>query len=75
MVWGNIARFVLKSRLYLLILLAAATAFMGYQASKVQLSYEFTRAIPTDNPKYLAYENFKKKLRKIFNIKLIKLYQ
>jgi len=39
--WGSIARFVLKFRLFLLLILAAATAFMSYHASKVQMSYEF----------------------------------
>jgi predicted RND superfamily exporter protein len=33
---------------------------LGYQGSKVQLSYDFSRAIPTDHPKYLAYLDFKK---------------
>jgi predicted RND superfamily exporter protein len=33
---------------------------MGYQASKVQMSYDFSRAIPTDHPKYKAYLEFKK---------------
>jgi len=32
---------------------------MGWQASKVQLSYQFTGAIPTDNPKYKAYQEFR----------------
>jgi uncharacterized protein len=34
---------------------------MGYMASKVQLSYDFARAIPIDNPKYKDYQEFKKK--------------
>jgi predicted RND superfamily exporter protein len=34
---------------------------LGWQASKVKLSYEFSRAIPTDNPKYKEYEEFRKK--------------
>jgi hypothetical protein len=33
---------------------------MGYHASKVQMSYDFSRAIPTDHPKYKAYLEFKK---------------
>lgn len=33
---------------------------MGFQAAKVQLSYDSTGAIPTDNPKYLEYQEFKK---------------
>lgn len=44
-----------------MVFLVAATAFMGYQASKVQMSYEFSRAIPTDNIKYIEYQAFRKK--------------
>ncbi|HTN18627.1 MAG TPA: hypothetical protein VL092_13135, partial [Chitinophagaceae bacterium] len=33
---------------------------MGYKATKVQLSYDSTGAIPTDNPKYQEYQEFKK---------------
>ncbi len=39
--------------------LLAVTAIMGYFASKVQMSYEFSRSIPTDNPKYQQYLSFK----------------
>ena len=34
---------------------------MGWKASKVQLSYDFTRALPTDNHKYRDYQAFLKK--------------
>jgi predicted RND superfamily exporter protein len=57
--WEKIARFILRSRWMLLILLLALTGLMGYHASKVQMSYEFARAIPTDNPKYQAYQAFR----------------
>src|SRR5258708_12125580 len=59
--WESIARLVLKFRLYLLILLFFATAFMAYHATKVTLSYDSTRTIPTDNPKYLANQAFRQK--------------
>lgn len=59
--WRSLAHFILKYRLPLLILLAALTAGMIYEAKKVQLSYEFGKAIPIDNPKYIAYLEFKKK--------------
>ena len=59
--WGRIADFVLKYRLVLLIGMAALTVYAAMQASKVELSYEFTRAIPTDNAKYMAYQRFLKK--------------
>jgi uncharacterized protein len=59
--WYKLGQFILRFRLILLIILFAITAGMGYYASKVQLSYEFTRAIPTDNPKYQDFQAFKEK--------------
>ena len=59
--WKRIAVFILKYRLTLLLLMAAVVIYAAFQASKVELSYEYTRAIPTDNPKYQAYQNFLKK--------------
>jgi predicted RND superfamily exporter protein len=59
--WYRAGRFILQQRLFLLILLLAATLFMGWKASKVQLSYDFTRALPTDNPRFIDYMAFRKK--------------
>ena len=59
--WQRLATFVLKFRAPLLIILLVVTAVMGFYASKVKLSYEFARAIPTDNPKYKEYISFKQK--------------
>jgi uncharacterized protein len=59
--WQRLGNFVLKFRLPLLIILFAATGLMGYFASKVKLSYDFSKAIPTDNPKYKDYLAFKQK--------------
>jgi len=50
--WQRLGSFVIKFRVPLLILLFAITCVMGFYASKVKLSYEFSKAIPTDNPKY-----------------------
>ena len=41
-------------------LLLVLTGLMGYYASKVKLSYEFSKAIPTDNQKYKDYQLFRK---------------
>lgn len=51
----------MQNRVVLLALVLAATAFMAWQASQVQLSYEFSKAIPTNNEKYLEYQAFKAK--------------
>jgi uncharacterized protein len=69
--WERIALFVLRFRVPLLILVLAVTALMGWQASKVQLSYEFTRAIPTDNPKYQAYQDFRQQFGEDGNLLVI----
>ena len=34
---------------------------MGYYASKIKLSYDFTKAVPTDNPKFLDFKAFTKR--------------
>lgn len=59
--WYRLGQFILKFRLQLLILLFILTACMAWFASRVQMSYEFTRAIPTDNVKYQEYQAFLKK--------------
>ena len=59
--WKRLAKFVLKFRLPLLVILIAITGLMAYFASKVTISYEFAKAIPTDNPKYQQYLSFKEK--------------
>lgn len=57
--WESVARFIIRYRWFLLFILIASTALMTYHAARVQMSYEFSRAIPTDNPKYLAYQAFR----------------
>jgi len=69
--WHKIAAFIIKYRLALLIALLADTAIMGYFATKVKLSYEFTSAVPTDNPKYLEYQNFRKQFGEDGNLMVI----
>jgi predicted RND superfamily exporter protein len=59
--WQRLAGFVLKYRLLLLVLLLAGTGVMGYFASKVQMSYDYVATIPHDNPRFLEYQDFKKK--------------
>jgi predicted RND superfamily exporter protein len=69
--WYSLGRFIIKFRLPLLIILFAATGVMTYFASKVQLSYEFARAIPTDNPKYQEYQAFKSRFGEDGNLLVI----
>lgn len=59
--WQRLGSFVIKNRLVLLVILFALSGVMGYYASKVKLSYEFARAIPADNQKYLDYKAFRER--------------
>ncbi len=57
--WEALGRSILKYRLPLLLFMLTVTGLMGYYASKVEMSYDFSRAIPTDHPKYKAYLDFR----------------
>src|SRR3954465_5214117 len=69
--WHNIAAFIIKYRIALLIILLADTAIMGYFAAQVKLSYEFTSAVPTDNPRYIEYQNFRQQFGEDGNLMVI----
>ena len=59
--WYRLGAFVLKNRVTLLIGLLLANVFAIYEASKVKMSYDFSRAVPVDNPKFMEFQAFKDK--------------
>ncbi len=69
--WESLGRFILKYRIWLLFILAALTCFMAYHASKVELSNDFSRAIPVNNRKYKDYQEFRKKFGEDGNLLVI----
>jgi predicted RND superfamily exporter protein len=69
--WKSLGQSILKYRIVLLILLTGITAFMAYEAKKLELSYEFANAIPTDHPKYKMYQEFRKKFGEDGNLLVI----
>ncbi|MEY4456094.1 MAG: hypothetical protein RLY15_358 [Bacteroidota bacterium] len=56
--WYRLGQKILQYRKTSLIVLTAITIFMGYFAAQVKLSYEFTKAIPEDNPTFSIYKKF-----------------
>ena len=60
MIWTWIVRVILRHRLTILIVIGLITAFMGYMALKVQLSYEMTSMLPENNSTFQNYSKFKK---------------
>lgn len=56
-----ISKFLLRHRMSLLITMGVLTAFFGYWASHIQLSYDFAKILPVKDKYYVEYENFKQK--------------
>ncbi len=69
--WQRLAGFVLKYRVPLLIGLLAATVFLGYEASRIELSYDFIKAIPVNDPKYRQYLDFRREFGEDGNLLVI----
>ena len=52
---------VIKYKKTYLFFILLSTVVMGYFAAQIKLSYEYTKAIPSDNPKFIVYNEFVKK--------------
>ena len=59
--WYSLGRLILKYRIALLSILIVFTVIMSFFASQVKLSYDFSKAVPTDNKKYIEYQAFVKR--------------
>ena len=59
MFWHRVSAFILHNRVAFVVAVLLATAFMGYQASRVKLSYELAKILPVTDPEYQRYEAFK----------------
>lgn len=57
--WNLLVRFILRNRLGNLIAIILLTAFMGYKAINVHLSYEMAQMLPASDTTSRAYEKFK----------------
>ncbi|MFQ5335699.1 MAG: RND family transporter, partial [Flavobacteriales bacterium] len=60
MMWAVIARFILRNRILLLVLLGLVTAFMGYKARDVKLMYGLPDLLPKTDSVRLAFNEFQK---------------
>jgi predicted RND superfamily exporter protein len=57
--WQFLVRFILRNRLAILIVIGLLTVFMGWEGSKVQLSYELAKMLPSTDPTSIEYNKFK----------------
>jgi len=66
--WLKLASFILRNRVVILVILGIATAFMGYQATKVKMVYKFGGLLPETDSTYIIYEDFIEKFSEDGNV-------
>lgn len=57
--WSNLANFIIRFKLPLIVILSVITAFMGYKARDVELIYDFAKIVPKTDPDMVEFEKFK----------------
>ena len=60
MIWKKLADLILKKRLLILGFIALSSLFMGYQASKVRITFNGGKVLPVTDSAYIRYLQFKK---------------
>lgn len=66
--WNTLAHFIIKNRSWLVAFLVLSTAFMAYQARKVEMTYDYTAVVPKDDPEMLYFGQFKQTFGEDANI-------
>lgn len=66
--WDHIARLIIKYRALLIGVIAIVTGIMGYYATKVEMSYDFARTVPPNDPDKIMLEEFRKQFGEDGNI-------
>ncbi len=69
--WHNLSRFILNNRAALVALVLLSTAYMGYRASNIRLSYELARILPVEDRNYQLYEEFRARYGEDGNVMVI----
>lgn len=60
MIWKKLADLILKNRLPVLFIVLGLSAFMGYEASKVKLTYNAGKILPVTDSAYINFVKFRK---------------
>lgn len=72
--WNSLSELIIKYRLIFLIVIGAVTAFMGYQATHIVMSYDFARTVPPEDPDLIYFNSFKQKFGEDGNIIVVGLH-
>jgi predicted RND superfamily exporter protein len=66
--WNALSEVIIKYRLPFIIVIALITGFMGWQATKIVMAYDFARTVPPDDPDLVYFNSFKQKFGEDGNI-------
>ena len=69
--WLKFAALILRNKAIFTSVILLLTLFMGYKASKMELSYEFARILPADDPTFVEYQDFKKQFGEDGNVMVL----
>ena len=69
--WSSLARFIIKFRLPLMLMLAAITVFMALQIPKLTLSYDYVAAVPPSDASMQYYEDFRQQFGEDANLLVV----
>jgi predicted RND superfamily exporter protein len=69
--WNWIGKNILKFKLAILIVLFFVTGWLGFTASRIQLSYELAKILPQTDEQFQIYESFKRKYGEDGNVMVI----
>jgi predicted RND superfamily exporter protein len=58
--WKKFSGLLLRNKAIFTTVVLLITALMGYQTSKVELSYDFAQILPDTDSTFIEYQNFKK---------------
>jgi predicted RND superfamily exporter protein len=58
--WNKIATYIIRYRFMWVALVLVSTVFMAFEASKIELSYNFARILPSNDPVEKEYQDFRK---------------
>ena len=57
--WTKFSHIIIKQRLFLVGVLVLITVFMGYHARNAEMSYDFAKTVPSDDPDMVQFQAFK----------------
>jgi uncharacterized protein len=69
--WAIVSAFILRNRIPLGIAMLVMTAFMGWQATHVRMSYKFSGLLPEDDTVAVVYRNFIRQFSEDGNVMVI----